>query len=357
MFVQQKKENYEEKEEEEVIIINNLVTKICDLYSQISSLDSLKPSKDVDTLFTQLVHTCIPPCPKFDIDKLPKRVQKIRSNLIRLCGKAEGLLESHFSTILTTSSYKNPLNHLKIFPYYNNYLKLSQLEYQILSQHFKNNQQPKKIAFVGSGPLPLTSIVLAMNHLKNTTFHNYDIDDSANSKASALVVNDDDVSKRMVFKTSDVMNVTSELSQYDVVFLAALVGMDRDEKVKVIEHLGKYMAQGSILMLRSAHGARVFLYPVVDTHSDLTGFEVLDVFHPTDEVINSVVIARKHHYCDDDPMVMPLPGVNTSSSSSASASGAPINILLPNKCSHGIEVFNPLNNMIEELGFEENLSS
>lgn len=27
---------------------------------------------------------------------------------------------------------------------------------------------------------------------------------------------------------------------------------------------------------------------------DLNGFEVLSVFHPTDEVINSVVIARKY---------------------------------------------------------------
>lgn len=332
--------------------LNNLVNKVCHLYEQISSLESLKPSKDVDTLFTQLVHICIPPCPNLDLDNLPKKVQNIRSSLIRLCGQAEGLLEAHFSTIL--ASYQNPLRHLTIFPYYSNYLKLSQLEYQILSQHL--NREPKLIAFVGSGPLPLTSIVLALNHLTETSFHNYDLDPLANSKALALVSSDSDLSNRMVFKTTDIMDVTTNLREYDVVFLAALVGMDKEEKIKIIDHLAKYMAPGALLMLRSAHEARAFLYPVVDPDCDLGGFEVLSVFHPTDEVINSVVIARKRY----DPMM--LPGVNSSSIDqqqvvAAGIIGSPI--ILPNKCSHEIEAFNPLNihgNMIEELAFEEKLA-
>ncbi|MCL7042683.1 hypothetical protein MKW94_005119, partial [Papaver nudicaule] len=52
------------------------------------------------------------------------------------------------------------------------------------------------------------------------------------------------------------------------------------------------MAPGALLMLRSAHGARGFLYPIVEP-SDLPGFEVLAIFHPMDEVINSVIVARK----------------------------------------------------------------
>ncbi|PWA50724.1 nicotianamine synthase, S-adenosyl-L-methionine-dependent methyltransferase [Artemisia annua] len=52
------------------------------------------------------------------------------------------------------------------------------------------------------------------------------------------------------------------------------------------------MAPGAILMLRSAHGARAFLYPVVDPNV-LHGFNVLSIFHPDDDVINSVVISRK----------------------------------------------------------------
>ncbi|KAA3486362.1 nicotianamine synthase-like [Gossypium australe] len=308
-----------------------LVQKVCELYDQISSLESLKPSKDVNMLFTQLVFTCMPPSP-IDVTKLCKRIQEIRFKLIRLCGEAEGLLESHFSTIL--GSYENPLHHLNIFPYYSNYLKLSLLEFDILKKHC-SDYVPNKVAFVGSGPLPLTSIVLASFHLTTTSFHNYDIDPSANSKALQLVSSDPDLSERMFFHTTDIIDVTYALKDYDVVFLAALVGMDKDAKVRVIDHLAKYMAPGAVLMLRSAHGARAFLYPVVDP-CDLTGFEVLSVFHPTDEVINSVVIARK---------------VPTTKHTVE-------NPKLPDKCSD-IDMFSPLLNhvnLIEELDIEDQLS-
>nr|GFB44176.1 nicotianamine synthase-like [Tanacetum cinerariifolium] len=270
---------------------SKLVEKICQIYNKISKLETLKPSKDVDSLFTELVSTCIPPSP-ISVASLPDNIQETRSKLIKLCGEAEGYLEAHFSTIL--ASFPNPLRHLEVFPYYNNYLKLSRLEFDILSRHYSNDQSfaPKTVAFVGSGPLPLTSIVLASNHLRETTFHNYDIDHSANSLASSLISRDPELSERMFFHSADIMEVTDELKEYDVIFLAALVGMDIRDKVKVIQHLAKYMAPKAILMLRSAHGARAFLYPVVEPE-DLQGFDVLSIFHPQDEVINSVVIARK----------------------------------------------------------------
>ncbi|GAB2229008.1 hypothetical protein Droror1_Dr00023142 [Drosera rotundifolia] len=311
-----------------------LVAQITQLYEKISRLESLEPSIDVNTLFTQLVNTCMPPSP-IDITKLCKSVQEMRSKLIRLCGEAEGLLESHYSTIL--GSFRSPLQHLTIFPYYNNYIKLSHLEFNILSQHC--TRVPKRVAFIGSGPLPLTSIVLASNHLTGTSFHNYDIDPAANELAASLVPSDPDLSQRMVFYTNDVMDVRDELGDYDVVFLAALVGMSKEEKVRVVDHLEKYMACDALLMLRSAHGARAFLYPVIDP-DDLHGFEVLSVFHPTDEVINSVVIARRtgttnrrqtRSYQDLAPMVHPSC-----------------------KCSD-FKAFNPMNhgNAIEELTINE----
>ncbi|KAI3675976.1 hypothetical protein L1987_85572 [Smallanthus sonchifolius] len=309
-----------------------LVNKVCEIYDNLSKLQSLKPCKDVKNLFTELVHTCIPHS-SVNIATLPPNIQEIRSKLIKLCGEAEGHLEAHFSTII--GSYKNPLHHLNVFPYYSNYLKLSLLEYNILNQNCPTNAQaPKRVAFVGSGPLPLTSIVMASHHLKETTFHNYDIDALANSMASRLVTSDDDLSRRMVFHTADIMDVTDELKQYDVIFLAALVGMDIDEKVRVIQHLAKYMAPGAILMLRSAHGARAFLYPVVDPEI-LQGFDVLSIFHPDDDVINSVVISRK----------LLRPG-NTNRHDLGNAS------IMPSSCKYcEFQAFNsPINNMkmIEE---------
>nr|GEY31436.1 nicotianamine synthase, S-adenosyl-L-methionine-dependent methyltransferase [Tanacetum cinerariifolium] len=232
-----------------------LIEKVCQTYEQLSNLETLKPSRDVDNLFTQL-DACIP-----------------------------------HSYINIAGCFKNPLHHLNIFPYYSNYLKLGRLEYDILNKHYSTTTQktPKRVAFVGSGPLPFTSTVLASYHLKDTTFHNYDIDSMENSMTSRLVSVDHDLSKRMVFHTADIMDVTDDLKNYDVIFLAALVGMNIHDKNKVIQHLAKYMASGAILMLRSAHGAHAFLYPVVDPNV-LHGFNVLSIFHPDDDVINSVVI-------------------------------------------------------------------
>lgn len=311
--------------------------QIIELYEKISSLESLKPSKDVNMLFTQLVLTCMPPSP-IDVPKLCTKVQEMRSKLIRLCGEAEGLLEKHYATLL--ANHDNPLEHLDVFPYFSNYLKLSLLEYDILTQN--STCVPKRVAFIGSGPLPLTSIVLAQYHLPETQFDNYDLDQSANEMAARLVVPDPDLSARMQFHTKDVMSLEKEeLEEYDVVFLAALVGMDKEEKVKVIHHLAKNMAPGSTLMVRSAHGARAFLYPVVDP-DDLCGFEVLSVFHPTDEVINSVVIARK-------AMDRTAP-VYSKEWEQHSHNFSPLR-MQSCKCTLEIQGFNPLShgNIIEEL--------
>lgn len=310
-----------------------LVGKVCEIYNELSKLQSLSPSKHVNTLFSQLVLVCTPPC-QIDVTKLSNREKETRSKLIILCGKAEGLLESHYSTLLGT--YENPLSHTSLFPYYSNYLKLSHLEFTMLNEHC--NQVPNKIAFVGSGPLPLSSIILASLHLKNSCFHNYDIDSMANSKAYNLVSSHPDLSKRMFFHTEDIMNVSDPLKEYDVVFLAALVGMDQKEKTRVIDHLSKNMAPGAILLIRSAHGARAFLYPVIDP-LDLQGFQVLSVFHPTDEVINSVIIARKSF------VALPLNHQGHGSST------------LPSKCIE-VQGFNPLShgNIIKELTIDDQLS-
>ncbi|XWS14183.1 hypothetical protein CRYUN_Cryun36dG0101700 [Craigia yunnanensis] len=310
-----------------------LVAYITDLYEKISRLEDLSPSIHVNTLFTKLVLTCLSPS-DIDVTRLSERAQEMRSRLIKLCGESEGILEGHFSTLI--GSHANPLYHISIFPYYSNYLKLTQLELSMLKKYCTT--LPNRVAFIGSGPLPLTSIILATKHLMTTSFHNYDMDPSANAKAFQLVSSDPDLSKRMFFHTADIMNVSSGLKECEVIFLAALVGMDKEEKTQVIHHLAEHMAPGAFLLLRSAHGARAFLYPVIDPCDDLLGFEVLSVFHPTDEVINSVIIVRKQ--------LSPVLSWNQELASTT----------LPSKCSE-IQCFNPLNhgNIMEELAIDEQL--
>lgn len=267
-----------------------LVEKITGLHAAISKLPSLSPSPEVDALFTELVAACVPSSP-VDVTKLGPGAQEMREDLIRLCSAAEGLLEAHYSDMLT--ALDNPLDHLGRFPYFDNYINLSKLEHDLLAGHVA---APASVAFIGSGPLPFSSLFLATYHLPDTRFDNYDRCSVANGRARKLVsAADEDVRSRLVFHTAEVADLTAELGAYDVVFLAALVGMTSGEKANAIAHLGKHMADGAVLVARSAHGARAFLYPVVELDDiGSGGFQVLAVHHPAgDEVFNSFIIARK----------------------------------------------------------------
>ncbi|KAK2423129.1 nicotianamine synthase [Trifolium repens] len=264
-----------------------LISQIMQIHATISKLESLRPSKQVNTLFTHLVKLCIPPS-SIDIETLPQEVKTMRESLIKLCGKAEGLLELEFSTFISLTP--NPMKNLTLFPYYGNYIKLANYENKILKENGVVNA--KKVAFIGSGPMPLSSIILATHHMESTQFDNFDIDEKANEVASKIVASDKALEKRMKFVTQDIMEVKEKLGQYDCIFLAALVGMSRGEKMKVLGHIRKYMKEGGVLLVRSAKGSRAFLYPIVD-ENDVMDFEVLTIFHPTDDVINSVVLLQK----------------------------------------------------------------
>lgn len=69
--------------------------------------------------------------------------------------------------------------------------------------------------------------------------------------ARQLVGSDCGLEKIMEFKTRDVMEVKEEFGEYECIFLAALVGMNKEDKTKIIAHLRKYMKKGGVLLARS----------------------------------------------------------------------------------------------------------
>ncbi|KAG6740777.1 hypothetical protein POTOM_056246 [Populus tomentosa] len=166
----------------------------------------------------------------------------MRESLINLRGRAKGLLELESAKFLIKTPQS--LNSLHLFPYYGNYVKLPSLEYRIL--HENGVVQPKKVAFVGSGPMPLTSFIMDIHHMKFTHFDNFDADEAANGVARQLVVSDAELEKRMKFETCDMVDVKEKLSEYDCIFLAALVGLNKDEKLKILSHLRKYMKEDEV---------------------------------------------------------------------------------------------------------------
>ena len=61
------------------------------------------------------------------------------------------------------------------------------------------------------------------------------------------------------------------------------------EKQAIIDNLRPVLSPGGRFLLRSALGARELLYPAVQVNK-LSGLKALVEYHPTDDVINSVIV-------------------------------------------------------------------
>lgn len=68
----------------------------------------------------------------------------------------------------------------------------------------------------------------------------------------------------MNFGCMDAKSKKLELDDFDVVYLAALVGMNSQAKNDMVMDIVSKMRPGALLMLRSAHSLRGLLYPVSD---------------------------------------------------------------------------------------------
>jgi hypothetical protein len=65
----------------------------------------------------------------------------------------------------------------------------------------------------------------------------------------------------MTFSNSDA-SACGSLQRFDVVCVAALVGMDVDAKKAVLKSVSARMRKGALICVRSAAGLRGLLYPV-----------------------------------------------------------------------------------------------
>ncbi|CAL0321631.1 unnamed protein product [Lupinus luteus] len=264
------------------------IDHIMKLHARISKLESPRNSEEENNLLGKLIKLCSLLPSTTDIKDFPQEVLNIRESLNNFASQAEGLLELESSTLISLKP--KPLDSVSEYPYYAFYVRLAGMESKILKANGMKNA--KKVAFVGSGAMPLSSILLASNHMQSTHFDNFDIDDKANEVARRIVASDAALEKRMKFQTQDIMEVKEKLGQYDCIFMAALVGLSRKAKVEILGHIRMYMKEGGFLVLRSARGARTFIYPSLEDH-DLVNFEVVTTFQPTHALVHSVFLRKK----------------------------------------------------------------
>ncbi|CCC12315.1 hypothetical protein SMACR_05492 [Sordaria macrospora] len=286
-----------------------IALNILDTHDQLKKLPNYRPGDDINRLLGCLVRTCVqihPPSVIQQILEFPG-LQQMLPSLRTICSEAESCLENHWAQHTLSLADQGPdavLNALQIdFPYFQNYVDLARLELSAIRAAMSpsDTNALKKITFIGSGPLPLTSWCL-LDEIRQTCSSTDNIPTITNIDMSPTAI---DVSSRlnavlgpwgegMEFVCGEAGSCSISLADSDVVYVAALVGLSQEDKEEIFLNVVRTMRPGALLVIRSAWGLRTCLYPEVSVNTERL-LEVLQpcaVVHPYTDVVNSVVVAR-----------------------------------------------------------------
>jgi nicotianamine synthase len=256
--------------------------RIVHLTDQLAALPHLHPEPRTNALFGDLVQAVLtgPDRQADDVLAHPE-VSSRRAAVRDLSARGETALEHAWAERIVSAP--DPRATLAAFPYLDNYHRLTALEVRLLTH---SGSAPTSVAVLGCGPLPLSTLGYA--DALGCPVVGLDRDPAAVTLARQVAARVG--TARVRFEQADAGDVG--LTGYDAVVLAALVGETPSAKAAILDRMADAMRPGTLLLARSARGLRTLLYPPVDL-STLTGFELLEVVHPTDDVVNSVVVARR----------------------------------------------------------------
>ncbi len=263
-------------------MIDKTISDITSIYEELSSAENLCPKPVINENFSRLVHI-VDTIPKQESKEIlqHKKVSKIIENFQNISSRGEFELEHFWVQKILESD--DVWKSLESFPYYDNYVKIADFESAALKAC--NVHTDHKILFVGSGPLPLSSIVLNKNH--GFAVDNVDIDKEA-CRLSKNLINKLNLSHPPQVFCKDIFNIT-DFSSYDCIIVAALVGKNDQEKEKIIEHITRHVQKHTHIALRSSCDLGVLLYPRISLES-LRTITIKHEYGRSKGVINTLVM-------------------------------------------------------------------
>ncbi|MEJ8282102.1 nicotianamine synthase family protein [Pseudonocardia spirodelae] len=249
----------------------------------------LHPGPVTDAAFGELVGLCCHPpagCAELVLQLVARHAGALRT----LASTGEGHMERHWAERIARAA--DPRAELARFPYLGNYHDLVRLELAALAA--AGAPAPRRVVVLGSGPLPLTGLVLAGEH-EARVLH---VDrDPAAVAAGDAVSGALGAGGRVTSLVADLAEphldpaLAAALGAADLVLVGALVGTDAAAKAAITARLVTATGPDAVLLVRSATGLRTLLYPEV-APADLPALRVLLEVHPHTDVVNSVLVAR-----------------------------------------------------------------
>lgn len=262
---------------------NQVIIEIQSILKTLGSYPNLHPTPEINELFNRLVNIIYKHASSDqDTNDILCSLLEQLPEIHKLCSDGEFAMECYWSEQISSK-----IKSLDQFPYYQHYQKLVKAEQQLL-QKFQRYDQ-KRMLFVGSGPLPLSALLFAQNFQWLATC--LDKEHQAYQLGKALIAGQVDNSN-ITYIQKDIYQYQN-LHNYDVIILGALVGNNHEQKQEILNHLALHTHPRTQLLVRSAKGLRTLLYPELKL-AQINSWKVLAVDHPSDEVINSMVILAKH---------------------------------------------------------------
>jgi len=233
-------------------------------------LNDLKPNKETNNYFNNLCNFC---------QKNDLHINEDENTffLNNLCAIAEFEMEKYYSNLIINST--NPEEELKNFIYYNNYDKLTTLEY-LNSKSIKDNI--KEILFIWWWPLPLTSIIL----YKKFGVKSYIIDNNLESiEISKKLINKLWLDNFITIEFNDAKKFKTD-KRFDWIYLASLLFTFWE--IEIIENVKNLNFNFGII--RTSYNTRKLLYKSVDENIVKNYFNIEYVIHPKNDIINSIIL-------------------------------------------------------------------
>lgn len=204
---------------------NTLIREITRIHRALSSSKNQSPPSP---LFEELIALTAPS--DFTLAReilADPKITAIQHDLRIFCAAGETILELHTAQEIIKSA--DPWKTLKSFRYFANYQHLAALETGGLRLILPN--PIKNALFIGSGPLPLSAILLALQGIHVTCIER----DFRAAALSKKLIRRLELSKSISIQKKDLFGVHN--FAFDAVILAALVGTTPSEKTRATAHI------------------------------------------------------------------------------------------------------------------------
>ncbi|KHJ34090.1 putative nicotianamine synthase [Erysiphe necator] len=273
---------------------NVLIKKILHIHAELASKEDLEPCAEVNELYSDLVDICtLPVTEEFSNMILENdKILKILHDLRNFCSIIEFNTEKHWSIKAAGTedvTEQAVCKCIENIPHID--INMELISDELSAMRVVSQKLIESIAIVGSGPLPLTGLGLTgMLFGTSTDIRILNIDRELNAieAAKKLCNRLGSKAKGMEFLCAEAGSAI-HLSEFDVVYLAILVGNTQQEKELLLKNLVSEMRPGALLIVRGTTKLKRLMYSVFDPNTKPVA-QILDV---------ETVIYPKNHYIVD----------------------------------------------------------